>query len=52
MPENGADIRYVQDAGLNKESPILSSVPVHVITRKRLNDFAAKHPDSMEALER
>jgi len=25
---------------------------VHVITRKRLNDFAAKHPHSAEALER
>jgi len=26
--------------------------PVHVITRKRLNDFAKRHPDSTEALER
>jgi len=25
---------------------------VHVITRKRLNDFAAEHPDSAEALRR
>lgn len=25
---------------------------MHVITRKRLNDFAGKHPDSSEALER
>ena len=25
---------------------------MHIITRKRLNDFAAKHPDSTDALER